>query len=46
MDAVGLEVLRLIRVSIGPVQLGDLVKSAHRALRSEEKLAIDRALRR
>ena len=44
LDVVGLEVMRLIRVSIGPVQLGDLAKGAHRGLRSEEKLAIDRAL--
>jgi 23S rRNA pseudouridine2605 synthase len=46
LDAVGLGVLRLIRVSIGPVQLGDLAKGAHRVLREEEKAAIDRALRR
>jgi 23S rRNA pseudouridine2605 synthase len=46
LDAVGLGVLRLIRVSIGPVQLGDLAKGAHRELREEEKAAIDRALRR
>jgi 23S rRNA pseudouridine2605 synthase len=45
LDALGLEVLRLIRVSIGPVQLGELARAGHRALRSEEKMAIDRALR-
>lgn len=45
MDALGVEVLRLIRVSIGPLQLGDLAKGAHRALRPEEKNMLDRALR-
>ena len=44
LDALGVEVLRLIRVSIGSLQLGDLPKGAHRALRPEEKLALDRAL--
>jgi 23S rRNA pseudouridine2605 synthase len=45
LDALGIKVLRLIRVSIGPVQLGELAPADHRALRSEEKMAIDRALR-
>jgi 23S rRNA pseudouridine2605 synthase len=44
LDALGVEVLRLNRVAIGPLQLGDLAKGAHRALRPEEKLALDRAL--
>ena len=44
LDALGVEVLRLIRVSIGPVRLGDLTKGGHRALRPEEKLALDRLL--
>jgi 23S rRNA pseudouridine2605 synthase len=44
LDALGVEVLRLIRVAIGPLQLGDLPKGAHRALRPDEKLAVDRAL--
>lgn len=43
LDALGIEVLRLIRVSIGPLQLGELPKGAHRSLRPEEKLALDRA---
>jgi 23S rRNA pseudouridine2605 synthase len=43
-DALGVEVLRLIRVSIGPLRLGDLAKGAHRPLRQEEKLSLDRAL--
>ena len=46
LDALGMEVLRLIRVAIGPVPLGDLAKGAHRMLRGEEKAALDRALRR
>ena len=44
LDALGVEVLRLIRVSIGPVQLGELRKGAGRPLRPEEKLSLDRAL--
>jgi len=35
------EVLRLVRVAIGPVQLGDLTKGSFRALRSGEKHALD-----
>lgn len=44
LDALGLEVLRLIRVAIGPLQLGDLPKGAHRTLHPEEKVALDHAL--
>jgi 23S rRNA pseudouridine2605 synthase len=40
----GLEVLRLVRVSIGPLQLGELAKSSCRALTRNEKLALDHAL--
>jgi 23S rRNA pseudouridine2605 synthase len=43
-EALGVEVLRLVRVSIGPLQLGDLAKGAHRRLRDEEKESLDRAL--
>lgn len=43
-DALGVEVLRLIRVSIGPLQLGDLAKGAHRPLRPDEKILIDQAM--
>lgn len=45
LDALGVEVLRLIRVSVGPLRLGDLPKGAYRPLRPEEKLELDRALR-
>lgn len=40
----GNEVLRLVRVAIGPLQLGDLTKGAFRTLRPEEKAALDRAM--
>jgi 23S rRNA pseudouridine2605 synthase len=39
------EVLRLVRVAIGPLNLGDLPKGATRALEEEEKQALDRAMR-
>ena len=45
LDGLGIEVLRLIRVAIGPVPLGELTKGAHRTLRSEEKTALDRAMK-
>lgn len=44
LDAHGIEVLRLIRVSIGPLQLGDLTKGAHRPLTSAELAALNLAL--
>jgi 23S rRNA pseudouridine2605 synthase len=44
LDGLGVEVLRLVRVTIGPLQLGQLAKGEHRALRPEEKAALDRAL--
>ena len=37
LDAFEIEVLRLIRVSIGPLELGDLAKGAHRRLSADEK---------
>src|SRR2546425_1383383 len=40
-----IEVLRLVRVAIGPLTLGDLPKGATRALEQEEKQALDRAMR-
>jgi len=46
MEALGIEVLRLIRVAVGPLALGDLPKSTVRALTPEEKLSLDRAMRR
>lgn len=44
LEALGVQVLRLVRVSIGPLELGDLNKGAVRRLTAEEKKAIDRAL--
>jgi 23S rRNA pseudouridine2605 synthase len=43
-DALGIEVLRLIRVSIGPLQLGDLPKAAHRPLTPTELTALNRSM--
>jgi 23S rRNA pseudouridine2605 synthase len=40
-----LEVLRLIRISIGPLTLGDLAKGSSRTLTGAEKAALDRAIR-
>jgi 23S rRNA pseudouridine2605 synthase len=45
LETLGVEVLRLIRVAIGPLALGDLPKSALRPLTADEKLAIDRAMK-
>ncbi len=44
LEAMGIEVLRLIRVAIGPLELGDLAKSEHRALGIDEKRMLDRAI--
>jgi len=44
LDALGVEVLRLIRVAIGPLKLGELAKGAHRSLHQEEKAALEQAL--
>lgn len=40
----GVEVLRLVRVSIGPLALGDLAKGESRPLTAEEKSALDREM--
>jgi 23S rRNA pseudouridine2605 synthase len=45
MEGLGVEVLRLLRVAIGPLQLGDLAKGEHRALTGDEKRMLDRAMR-
>lgn len=46
MEALGVEVLRLVRVAIGPLPLGELAKGKHRELTLEEKLMLDRAMTR
>ena len=45
LAAMRVEVLRLVRVAIGPLQLGTLAKGAWRHLTSQEKNAISRAIR-
>jgi 23S rRNA pseudouridine2605 synthase len=42
----GIDVLRLLRVSIGPLSLGDLAKGQVRSLTPEERAALDRLLLR
>jgi 23S rRNA pseudouridine2605 synthase len=44
LDALGIPVLRLIRVSIGPLQLGDLPKGVNRPITSAELAALNRAM--
>jgi 23S rRNA pseudouridine2605 synthase len=44
LEALQIKVLRLVRVSIGPVDLGDLKKSLTRNLTAAEKNALDRAI--
>jgi 23S rRNA pseudouridine2605 synthase len=45
LEELGIEVLRLVRVAIGPLTLGDLAKGASRPLTAGEKSAIDAAMR-
>jgi 23S rRNA pseudouridine2605 synthase len=45
LECLGIEVLRLVRVAIGPLTLGDLAKDASRRLTAEEKSALDFAMR-
>jgi 23S rRNA pseudouridine2605 synthase len=45
LEALKIEVLRIVRVAIGPLALGDLPKGATRALKHEEKQALDAAMR-
>lgn len=45
LESLGAEVLRLIRVSVGPLQLGELSKGGTRPLTAAEKSAVDRALK-
>jgi 23S rRNA pseudouridine2605 synthase len=41
LSGLGTEVLRLVRVSIGPLQLGELAKGSFRELKKEEKQMLD-----
>lgn len=45
LKALGVDVLRLMRVAIGGLPLGDLKKGASRALTASEKLLLDSGLR-
>ena len=40
LEALGIGVLRLVRVAIGPLALGDLPKGAYRTLTAEEQLSL------
>ena len=44
LEGLGMEVVRLVRVSIGPLALGELAKGAWRAITNGEKQALDRAM--
>ena len=44
LEGLGVEVLRLIRVAIGPLKLGDLAKGGHRRLLADEKKFLDETL--
>ena len=44
LEALSVQVLRLVRVSVGPLELGDLKKGAVRPLTDEEKQLVDRVL--
>jgi 23S rRNA pseudouridine2605 synthase len=46
LAALGIEVLRLVRVAVGPLQLGTLAKGACRSLTNDEKQSLDRAMNR
>jgi 23S rRNA pseudouridine2605 synthase len=44
LEGLGVHALRLVRVSVGPLELGDLKKGSVRTLTDEEKRLVDRAL--
>ena len=46
LEALGVGILRLVRISIGPLELGVLKKGSVRGLTEKEKLAIDCAMAR
>ena len=45
LEALGIAVLQLVRISIGSLALGDLAKGTSRALTANEKAALDAAMR-
>ncbi len=44
LGALGIDVLRLVRVAIGPLQLGEMAKGTFRSLTKDEKHLLDRAM--
>jgi 23S rRNA pseudouridine2605 synthase len=46
LEGLGVEVLRLLRVAIGPLQLGGLPRGARRSLTPQEKQGLDHAVRK
>jgi 23S rRNA pseudouridine2605 synthase len=46
LEGMEIEVLRLVRVAIGPLELGDLPKGVSRPLKASEKRALDAAMRK
>ena len=44
LAAFDVEVLRLVRVAIGPLEIGNLAKGSYRELTDEEKALLDRAM--
>jgi 23S rRNA pseudouridine2605 synthase len=44
LNALGVDVLRLVRVAVGPLALGDLAKGAFRPLTLAEKALLDQAM--
>jgi 23S rRNA pseudouridine2605 synthase len=46
LEALGVKVLRLVRIAIGPVSLGDLGKGMYRHLTMGEKGALDKIVKR
>jgi 23S rRNA pseudouridine2605 synthase len=46
LAAMEVEVLRLVRVAVGPLRLGELTKGTYRNLTSEEKKALDAAFKK
>ena len=45
LEQSGIKVLRLVRVAVGPLALGELAKGKYRALAAEEKRGLDRAMK-
>ena len=45
LEQLQIEVLRLVRVAIGPLTLGDLAKGKTRVIQKDEKQALDRAMK-